>query len=156
MDRRLGSIATQSFDDCPSTESCFKLLSMFGALLTRPVISKDISSKYPVLLAMYHKELDDAKIIYDRQNLAGKNEDGEKYKNHLVEFIWIHNPHLEYYPINKNMPHVAGALRWAQELKDRIQIPYNNFRFINHPCLEAEEGKMMEKKYSQMMQLIKK
>lgn len=35
VDRRLGSIAAQAFDDCPSTESAFKLINIFGGLLER-------------------------------------------------------------------------------------------------------------------------
>lgn len=31
------------------------------------------------------------------------------------------------------MPVVAGGLKWAQQLQERIQIPYNNFRYIMHP-----------------------
>lgn len=38
-----------------------------------------------------------------------------------------------YMPIFKNMPPVAGGLTFAQQLQERIQKPYNNFRFINHP-----------------------
>lgn len=35
MDRRLGSIVYQAFDDCTGTETTFKLLHMFGSLLDR-------------------------------------------------------------------------------------------------------------------------
>ncbi|CAK8676513.1 unnamed protein product [Clavelina lepadiformis] len=137
VDRRLGAIVSQAFDDCPSTESAFKLIAMFGVLLDRPLIREDMWPKYPVLLELFHKELDEAKIIFDRQMEIGKKRDG-------------------YYPVNKNMPLVAGAIRWAKELRDRIEAPYNNFRHIHHPIMEGDEWKRMEMKYSQMMQLLKK
>ena len=35
--------------------------------------------------------------------------------------------------VHKNMPTVAGGLRWAQELRQRIQGPFANFRRIAHP-----------------------
>ncbi|XP_077967769.1 dynein beta chain, ciliary-like [Styela clava] len=136
MDRRLGAIVYQAFDDCPGTETAFKLLHMFGSLLQRPLIKQDVWSKYPILLGMFHKELDDAKIIYDKQ--------------------MEHHKKYGYYSLNKNMPHVAGAIRWAQELKLRIQLPYNNFKLVQHPVMDSGEGKEMEMKYSQMMQLLKK
>uniref|UniRef100_F7AU91 AAA+ ATPase domain-containing protein n=1 Tax=Ciona intestinalis TaxID=7719 RepID=F7AU91_CIOIN len=137
MDRRLGSIVTQAFDDCPSTESAFKLIAMFGALLDRPLIKQDMWPKYPVLLAIYHKELDEAKIIFDRQmeSVSKKNTGA--------------------YPVNKNMSIVAGAMKWAKELKARIHTPYTNFRLVYHPCVSGEDGQRMEMKYQQMMQLLK-
>ncbi|CAK8694647.1 unnamed protein product [Clavelina lepadiformis] len=136
IDRRLGAIVAQSFDDCPSTESAFKLVAMFGSLLERPLILEDMWPRYPILLAMFHKELDEAKAIYDKQMQAGKENEG-------------------YYPVNKNMPMVAGAIRWSKELCQRIQNPYGNFRHIQHPIMESDEGNRMEKKYAEMMQLLK-
>ena len=35
MDRRLGSIIAQGFDDCNGTESAFKLIILLGPLLDR-------------------------------------------------------------------------------------------------------------------------
>lgn len=35
--------------------------------------------------------------------------------------------------VNKNMPAVAGGLRWAQELQQRIQTPFAKFRHLSYP-----------------------
>lgn len=35
--------------------------------------------------------------------------------------------------VHKNMPAVAGGLRWARELRQRIQGPFDNFRRMTHP-----------------------
>ena len=35
-------------------------------------------------------------------------------------------------PIHKNMPPVAGALKWSQELRDRITGPMESFRRMEH------------------------
>lgn len=35
--------------------------------------------------------------------------------------------------VHKNMPLVAGGLRWVQDLRQRIQGPFTNFRSITHP-----------------------
>ena len=38
MDRRLGSILCQAFDDCYGVEQMFKLMAIAGTLIERPVI----------------------------------------------------------------------------------------------------------------------
>lgn len=40
-------------------------------------------------------------------------------------------------PVHKNMPVVAGALGWAQELRARIQAQFGCFRHIMHPCVSS-------------------
>jgi len=36
-------------------------------------------------------------------------------------------------PIHKNMAPVSGSLKWSQELRERITIPMNEFRRLEHP-----------------------
>ena len=81
--------------------------------MDRPLIHADFEYKYPILLKMYEEELDEAKMIFDNQmNVA--DDDGTP-------------------PINKNMPHVAGALKWSQELRDRITKPMHTLKLsVNH------------------------
>ncbi|XP_069510616.1 dynein axonemal heavy chain 9 [Ambystoma mexicanum] len=136
LDRRLGTIFCQAFDDASGLEHAFKLLDMFGSLLERPVIAADAFGKYPVLIAMFDRDLDTAKLIFNE---------------HTKKEIEIGYP-----LVNKNMPLVAGGLCWAQELRDRIQIPYSNFRHISHPCLQSAEGKRMIQKYEEMIELLEK
>ncbi|XP_071656317.1 dynein axonemal heavy chain 9-like [Patagioenas fasciata] len=52
------------------------------------------------------------------------------------------------------MPPVAGALRWAQELRARIQVPFDHFRHIPHLCLDSAEGRRVIEKYEEMIQLL--
>ena len=40
MDRRLGSILCQAFDDCYGVEQMFKLMAIAGTLIERPVIKE--------------------------------------------------------------------------------------------------------------------
>ena len=112
MDMRLSQIVCYAFDDCSCCESCFKLLEMMGPLLERPLIHRDFQFKYPILLAMYNEELDQAKVIFDWQMVAARS---------LLGPV-----------INKNMPPVAGALKWAQELRERIGQNMGKLRAINH------------------------
>ncbi|KAL6475225.1 hypothetical protein MHYP_G00162650 [Metynnis hypsauchen] len=135
-DRRLGAIFCQAFDDSSGLEHAFKVLDMFGSLLERPLIGADAQKKYPALITMFDKELDCCKTLYKRHMQSDEE--------------------LGYTHVNKNMPVVAGGLKWAQQLQERIQIPYNNFRYISHPCIESAEGVKVMQKYDEMMLLLKR
>uniref|UniRef100_A0A2I3HRY0 Dynein axonemal heavy chain 9 n=1 Tax=Nomascus leucogenys TaxID=61853 RepID=A0A2I3HRY0_NOMLE len=136
LDRRLGTIFIQTFDDAPGLEHAFKLLDIAGNLLERPLVARDTSDKYLVLIQMFNKDLDAVKMIYSQ---------------HVQE-----EADLGFSPVHKNMPTVAGGLRWAQELRQRIQGPFSNFGRITHPCMESAEGKRMKQKYEDMLSLLEK
>uniref|UniRef100_A0A4X2LC28 AAA+ ATPase domain-containing protein n=1 Tax=Vombatus ursinus TaxID=29139 RepID=A0A4X2LC28_VOMUR len=105
LDRRLGMVFIQAFDDIAGLEHAFKLLEIFGSLLERPVVAMDAFDKYPILITMFNSDLDIIKTIYCQR------------------FSQSH----------KNMPAVAGGLRWTQELRERIELSFNNLRHISHP-----------------------
>ncbi|XP_062965627.1 dynein axonemal heavy chain 9 [Cynocephalus volans] len=136
LDRRLGTIFIQAFDDTPDLEHAFKLLDIAGNLLKRPLVAQETSDKYLVLIQMFNKDLDVVRIIYNQ---------------HVLE-----EAELGFPPVHKNMPTVAGGLRWAQELRQRIQGPFSNFRRIPLPCMESAEGKRMLQKYEDMLSLLDK
>uniref|UniRef100_A0A670JPV6 Dynein axonemal heavy chain 9 n=1 Tax=Podarcis muralis TaxID=64176 RepID=A0A670JPV6_PODMU len=136
MDRRLGNAFAQAFDDAASIEHAFKLIDIFGSLLERPLIAADAYAKYHLLITMFDRDLDDAKLIYLK---------------HIQEELELGCP-----TVHRNMPLVAGGIRWAQELKDRIQIPFSNFRHVTHLCLDSAEGKRMVQKYEDLMEMLEK
>ncbi|XP_059938625.1 dynein axonemal heavy chain 9 isoform X2 [Mesoplodon densirostris] len=136
LDRRLGTVFIQAFDDAPGLEHAFKLLDIAGNLLERPLVARDTSDKYLVLIRMFSEDLDAVRVIYS-QHVQEEVEHG---------FSSVH----------KNMPAVAGRLRWAQELRQRIQGPFDNFRRMTHPCMESAEGKRMIQKYEEMLSLLEK
>ncbi|KAM7067437.1 dynein axonemal heavy chain 9 [Molossus nigricans] len=136
FDRRLGTIFIQAFDSAPDLEHAFKLLDIAGNLLERPLIAQDASDKYLVLIQMFHKDLDTVRILYDQ---------------HVQE-----EAELGFSPVHKNMPCVAGGLRWAQELRQRIEGPFVLFGRIAHPCMESAEGKRMIQKYEDTLSLLEK
>ncbi|GAA6225045.1 dynein heavy chain 9, axonemal [Lates japonicus] len=133
-DRRLGAVFCQAFDDAPGLDHAFKVLDMFGSLLERPLVGADALDRYPLLVSMLDKELDCCKLLYNR-HIQTADELGSS-------------------PVNKNMPAVAGGLRWAQELQQRIQTPFSKFRHLSHPCLESAKGARVIQKYEEMMQLL--
>ncbi|XP_074967774.1 dynein axonemal heavy chain 9 [Phalacrocorax aristotelis] len=134
IDRRLGTVFIQAFDDASDLEHAFKLLDMFGSLLERPVIAADAADKYSVLISMFSRALDHARLIYSR---------------HIQAELELGSP-----PVHKNMPPVAGALGWAQELRARIQVPFGRVRHITHLCLDSAEGKRVIEKYEDLVQLL--
>ncbi|XP_051731342.1 dynein axonemal heavy chain 9-like isoform X1 [Ctenopharyngodon idella] len=136
IDRQLGAICGHAFDDASGLEHAFKVLDMFGRLLERPLIAADAQTRYPRLIKMFDEELECCKMIFKQQM---QKEETQGYS-----------------PVYKNMPLVAGGLRFVQDLQERIQIPYNNFRFINHPCMDSVDGKEVIQKYDELMELFKR
>uniref|UniRef100_A0A3B4ADU9 Dynein heavy chain tail domain-containing protein n=1 Tax=Periophthalmus magnuspinnatus TaxID=409849 RepID=A0A3B4ADU9_9GOBI len=133
-DRRLGAIFCQAFDSAPALEHAFKVLDMFGSLLDHPLVAADAVDRYPTLVSMFDQELDRIRFIY-LKCLQAANQ-------------------LAWSPMNKNMPPVAGGLRWVQELRRRIQAPFSIFRKLSYPCLENVAGTRVIQKYEDMMQLL--
>ncbi|KAM4623876.1 dynein axonemal heavy chain 9 isoform 1-T1 [Polymixia lowei] len=133
-DRRLGAVFCQAFDDTSGLENTFKVVDMFSSLLERPLVAVDAQDRYPLLVSVFDKELDCCKLLFN------------KHTQHAED--------LGYTPVNRNMPAVAGGLRWIQQLQERIQAPFSKFRNISHPCLESAEGVRVIQKYEEMMQLL--
>ncbi|XP_077689901.1 dynein axonemal heavy chain 17 [Eretmochelys imbricata] len=134
LDRRLAAIFSQGFNDCNSIESAVKQIHMFGSLLDRSLIKAEVSPHYSTLLEMFNVELDNAKIMYDAQIAATKSGGVP--------------------PISKNMPPVAGQLKWALELQERLETPMMELQAIDHPVMVSAEAKLVSEKYKEMMRLL--
>ncbi|XP_041102237.1 dynein heavy chain 11, axonemal-like [Polyodon spathula] len=132
LDRRLATILYLAFKDCSGLESAFKLVAVFGCFLERPVVKEIFSPNYGVLVQMFNLELDRCKQLYDTHIQMEK---GVKV-------------------VNKNMPATSGCLQWAKELKERIQTPWSNFKFIHHPNVEGVEAGVVYQKYLEMLTLL--
>ncbi|XP_057571174.1 dynein axonemal heavy chain 17 [Hippopotamus amphibius kiboko] len=135
LDRRLATIFCQGFDDCSSIESCAKLLHMCGGLLERPLILAEVVPRYSVMLELFDAELDNTKILYDAQIAASA--DGNIPS------------------IHKNMPPVAGQLKWSLELQERLEAPMRDLKHIEHPVMSSVEAKLIYQKYDEMMELLR-
>ncbi|KAL8567548.1 hypothetical protein ACOMHN_054362 [Nucella lapillus] len=134
IDRRMATIICQGFDDCSGLDSTFKLIDIMGSLLERPFIKKDFKPKYPEVVRRLHEDLDEAKALYDQQ-VALKKARG-----------WA--------PVHKNMAKVSGSLRWAKEMRERITIPMDNFKMLDHPITQSPDAQQLNTKYEQMMALL--
>lgn len=67
QDRKLGAVLTRAFDDCLVSESIFKLLHIFGSLIQRKLIAQELSARMPILVTMLNQEMDESKVIYNKQ-----------------------------------------------------------------------------------------
>ena len=90
-----------------------QLLHMCGGLLERPLILAEVVPRYSVMLELFDTELDNTKALYDAQMAASA--DGNIP------------------PIHKNMPPVAGQLKWSLELQERLEAPMRDLKHIEHP-----------------------
>jgi len=101
LDRRLGSVMSQSFEDNDTLMARFKLFDSFDDLLNRKLILEECERKYMVMLEQFKIDLK------------------------KVQSIFIENKHLldsnsELAPIPRNMAPITGAISWANGLMDRI------------------------------------
>ncbi|KAM6049902.1 dynein axonemal heavy chain 17 [Theristicus caerulescens] len=135
VDRRLATILCHGFDDCNCLASAVKLVHMFASLLERPLINAEVSPYYSVLLGMFNAELDNVKALYDAQTASPP----------------LHGGGLS---INKNMPPVAGQLKWALELQQRLEGPHRDLFAISHPVMLSAEARRVSRKYGEMMGLL--
>ena len=85
---------------------------MMGTIIHRPLVDSNFKIKYPILVDMVNDELDSIKKVFDHQLTLSQTPAG---------------PH-----IHKNMPKVAGALRWSQELKERTNLSATRLKTLNH------------------------
>lgn len=95
-----------------------QLVHMFASLLERPLIKAEVSPYYSALLGMFKAELENVKVLYDAQITSPPLHRGSP-------------------AINKNMPPVAGQLKWALELQQRLEGPHRDLFAISHPYVQS-------------------
>ena len=129
LEKRLGSVVSQGFDDCTTVYTSFKLLDSFDVMLQREVIMQDLEKKHVDLVQQFGTDL---KMVLDLfRNL----------KDHPI--------------IGRNMPPVAGSVLWVRGLKERIQDPFERFKSLHASAvMESEETKEVFKIYDLAIQLF--
>ncbi|KAF0047081.1 hypothetical protein F2P81_000714 [Scophthalmus maximus] len=121
FDQRLGTVLNLAFQHSKNLKSTFKLLKIFGTLLERPRIHQLFSPNYNVLLTMFNQEINQCQFILDQ------------HRNALQAGCAV---------LGKNMPSVAGNLKWSQELRNRILTNRSNLSQLAHMplgCAEADD-----------------
>ena len=125
LERRLGSVLTQGFDDCATIYGRFKLLDSFEGLLERPIIQDELEKKHVALVQAYGADL----------------------KRVQEQFLVARDAP----PISWNLPPIAGSLTWCRGLKERIQEPMAKLRLLNDSIMERDEAREVVKVYSTIM-----
>ncbi|RMB95204.1 hypothetical protein DUI87_28191 [Hirundo rustica rustica] len=112
--KQLAAIFCQGFDDCNRLTAALKLVHMFASVLERPLIRAEASPCYSALLGMFEAELESVKALYDTRFVSPPPPTGAP-------------------AVHKNMPPVAGQLKWALELQQRLEGPHKDLLAIDHP-----------------------
>ncbi|XP_039718441.1 dynein axonemal heavy chain 11 isoform X2 [Pteropus medius] len=133
FDRRLGTILCEGFFNCNGLEAAFKLLTVFGNFLEKPVVMEIFSPHYSTLVYMFNAELDVCKQLY----------------NEHVKQIERGNVVL-----NKNMPFTSGNIKWAKEVLERLQKFWSNFASLQYLLLESPDDASVYQKYVEMTTLL--
>ena len=106
-----------------------------GNLVDRKTIKINFEPKYLIIVNLLEAEMDTTKVIYDEQN---------KLKDSANEIL-----------VHRNMPDVSGALKWCQELKDRISKPMENFKkLVDNPIVHSDQMVRVEKKFRELLDLL--
>ncbi|KAL2297866.1 hypothetical protein Nmel_016431 [Mimus melanotis] len=112
--KQLAAIFCQGFDDCNHLTAAVKLVHMFASVLEQPLIKAEASPCYMALLGMFEAELESVKALYDTRMVSPP-------------------PHGGAPAIHKNLPQVAGKLKWALELQQRLEGPRKDLLAMDHP-----------------------
>ncbi|XP_030817712.1 dynein heavy chain 17, axonemal [Camarhynchus parvulus] len=133
--KQLAAIFCQGFDDCNRLTAAVKLVHMFATVLERPLIKAEASPCYLALLGMFEAELESVKMLYDTRFVSPPPPRGGP-------------------AIHKNMPPVAGQLKWALELQQRLEGPRKDLLAMKHPAMVGAEAELVSGKYEEMMGLL--
>lgn len=98
----------------PVPASLLQLVYMFASVLERPLIKAEASPCYTAMLRMFEAELESVKALYDNRMVTPP-------------------PHGGAPAIHKNLPPVAGKLKWALELQQRLEGPHKELSAMDHP-----------------------
>ncbi|CAB1108137.1 unnamed protein product [Ectocarpus sp. CCAP 1310/34] len=122
LERRLASVLTQAFDDCPTLRGRFRLLDCFSDLVHRPAIAEELQRKHANMVQDFATEVGAVKQLFIKQN--------------------------EDPPIANNLPPVAGALTWSRGLLERVSLPMSKITEFDNKVLATEEARELVKAYT--------
>ncbi|EHB17858.1 Dynein heavy chain 11, axonemal [Heterocephalus glaber] len=133
FNRRLGTILCEAFYNCHGLEAVFKLLTIFGNFLEKPVVMEIFSPHYSTLVNMLNTELDVCKQLYNE---------------HIKQ---IEHGHVV---LNKNMPFTSGNIKWAKQVLERLQMFWSNFVSLHDIFSDDPDEAALYQKYVEMITLL--
>jgi dynein heavy chain, axonemal len=105
LERRLGSVIIQGFEDCVTVGTAFKLFDSFEGLLEREIIMADLEKKQMELVRFFGTDLKEVEAIFH----------GQRDKP----------------VVGKNLPPCSGAVKWVRALHERVKDPMENLTSLN-------------------------
>eukprot|EP00854_Cymbomonas_tetramitiformis_P010885 gene10885-12880_t len=128
LERQLGAVISQAFDDCTTIASTFKLMEAFDGLLEREIIQTDLERKHIELMRAYGKEVDTVAAIFA---------------------MFKDKP-----PTPKNSAPRSGAVYWVRGLKTRVQEPMEKLKTLSKVAMETDEAKEIIKAYDILIKAL--
>ena len=125
LDRRLGSVLVQGFDDATSVGGRFRLLDTFDNLVNRPIIADELEKKHASLVESVRRDVEEVQEIF---------------------FV-----HRDAPPVASNLPPIAGALTWCRGLLDRVQGPLEKMKTMDKKLLERHDCREVIKTYTALV-----
>ncbi|XP_076261923.1 dynein heavy chain at 93AB isoform X2 [Rhynchophorus ferrugineus] len=127
MDMKLAAILCQAFEDCSNLDGVFKLISISGCLLERPIIKEEFTKKYVQISEMLEFEAKMIEVAFEEQT---------NHKKKFGTFI-----------VDKYVPPVTGTLRWTWNLESRIASVKKKFQTIHQPITHDTKTSEIMKKF---------
>ena len=125
LDRRLGSVIVQGFDDAKTVMGMFRLLESFDNLIHRPLVADQLEKKHGVLIEALQRDIEEVhNLFFDMK---------------------------ETIPIANNLPPIAGALTWSRGLQERAQCPMEKLKSLDSKAQEREDTREVIKMYTSLM-----
>lgn len=122
LDRRLGSVIIQGFDDASTVAGRFRLLDSFDSLIIRPIIADELEKKHGMMISAVRQDAEEVQKFFNDCRM---------------------NP-----PVGSNLPPIAGALTWCRGLLERIQLPLEKLKSLDRKILEREDARDSVKMYA--------
>jgi dynein heavy chain len=126
-----------------------------GCLLERSIIKRDFEPKYAVIVKFLEEEMDVTKRIFDkhiRTRVINRLKPESSTSSTGSRRSRLFNKSIQ---VHRNMPDIAGLLKWCNELRERIQRPMQIFdKLIDHPIKDSIEVSRIRKKYAELLQLL--
>ena len=128
LEKRIGSLLTEGFEDSTDLVSRYKLLDSFYGLLERPTIENELEKKYIKIVHQVAADLRASQELF---------------------LLYRDDP-----PIPTNLPPFSGAITWCRGIKDRVTMPVNKMQSLHRNIMEREETKETVKIYENLVESL--
>ncbi|CAG7717651.1 unnamed protein product [Allacma fusca] len=135
IDFRISYVLVNAMQDCHTPESAFKLITVFGPLLHRPIIKEDFLGNFPSYLELLKKEMTQILEMFDEQVLGVK----EVHKRTMV---------------NRLLPPFSATVHWIKYAKDRIEMSVSQFQSLELEGISEDLVEDMLQKYRNTIKFL--